>query len=474
MPRGRSERTLDRPRSFRVRTVARGRESFRCTSIPRLQLALRHLSKPAPNVDNSHAWASSARTQPQRCSASARTRFASWERRFGFPEPRRTAGGHRQFDLGQIEALRAAFEETHNVSSAIAIARERGAGPASPARLRSALRPLRRGRGRPHPRGEPRRPLGRAHRRGGPAARRRGARATAASDGPEYGFAWRWATSWLAAAMRVAPAADPRRGRRDLRREQPRATSSRSTPRRSSSRCAARGMRTLTLAVASTRPAWRARCTRSSRARSSSPGTAPTSTRSGGSSSPRAASAATGSGDLRLPRRAARHRREHRRRASATSRWPRVDAPRRGDRRPRAVGRSPRRAGLEPGAARSARADAAARALIRPQRRARIPAQDDARSRRSAGPPRARVAARAEANVRRRLSRDLEREGLSATGFFVLVVLTTAGGELELRTLRRRLQTSKANATEVVDTLARAASSTRTGCGTTAAPSASR
>jgi MarR family 2-MHQ and catechol resistance regulon transcriptional repressor len=61
---------------------------------------------------------------------------------------------------------------------------------------------------------------------------------------------------------------------------------------------------------------------------------------------------------------------------------------------------------------------------------------------------------RAEANVRRRLSADLEREGLSASGFSVLVVLTTAGGELELRTLRRRLGTSKANATEVVGTLA--------------------
>lgn len=59
----------------------------------------------------------------------------------------------------------------------------------------------------------------------------------------------------------------------------------------------------------------------------------------------------------------------------------------------------------------------------------------------------------AEASVRRRLSHDLEREGLSSTGFFLLVVLETAGGELELRTLRRRLQTSKANATEVVDTL---------------------
>lgn len=60
---------------------------------------------------------------------------------------------------------------------------------------------------------------------------------------------------------------------------------------------------------------------------------------------------------------------------------------------------------------------------------------------------------RAEASVRRRLSADLEREGLSASGFSVLVVLTTAGGELELRTLRHRLRTSKANATEVVTTL---------------------
>jgi MarR family 2-MHQ and catechol resistance regulon transcriptional repressor len=60
---------------------------------------------------------------------------------------------------------------------------------------------------------------------------------------------------------------------------------------------------------------------------------------------------------------------------------------------------------------------------------------------------------RAEASVRRRLSLDLEREGLSATGFSVLVVLTTAGGEMELRVLRKRLRTSKANATEVVTTL---------------------
>ena len=60
---------------------------------------------------------------------------------------------------------------------------------------------------------------------------------------------------------------------------------------------------------------------------------------------------------------------------------------------------------------------------------------------------------RAGATVRGRLAADLEREGISATGFSALVVLTTAGGELELRTLRRRLRTSKANATEIVGTL---------------------
>jgi MarR family 2-MHQ and catechol resistance regulon transcriptional repressor len=60
---------------------------------------------------------------------------------------------------------------------------------------------------------------------------------------------------------------------------------------------------------------------------------------------------------------------------------------------------------------------------------------------------------RAEASMRRRLSADLEREGLSASGFSVLVLLSSAGGELELRLLRDRLRTSKANATEVVTTL---------------------
>ena len=60
---------------------------------------------------------------------------------------------------------------------------------------------------------------------------------------------------------------------------------------------------------------------------------------------------------------------------------------------------------------------------------------------------------RAEATVRRRLAAELERAGVSAAGFSALVVLTTAGGALELRTLRRRFDWSKANATEVTETL---------------------
>ena len=60
---------------------------------------------------------------------------------------------------------------------------------------------------------------------------------------------------------------------------------------------------------------------------------------------------------------------------------------------------------------------------------------------------------RAEATVRKRVAAELNREGVSPAGFSVLVVLTTAGGSVELKTLRRRLGWSKANATEVTATL---------------------
>jgi MarR family 2-MHQ and catechol resistance regulon transcriptional repressor len=60
---------------------------------------------------------------------------------------------------------------------------------------------------------------------------------------------------------------------------------------------------------------------------------------------------------------------------------------------------------------------------------------------------------RAEATLTRELSADLERIGVSATGFAMMVLLTSAGGEAELRVMRRRLGVSKATATEVLDTL---------------------
>jgi DNA-binding transcriptional MerR regulator len=63
----------------------------------------------------------------------------SWERRFGYPKPRRTPGGHRQYELAELEALRRALLETHNISSAIEVARQRGEGPSSPTRLVDAF-----------------------------------------------------------------------------------------------------------------------------------------------------------------------------------------------------------------------------------------------------------------------------------------------------------------------------------------------
>lgn len=130
----------------------------------------------------------------------------SWERRFGFPVPERTAGGHRQFDLGQIEALRAAFEETQNTSSAIAVARQRGAGPASPARLRSALARFDEdGANRVLEESLAVRSIERTLEEVLlPAVE------ALEEGGLEHGFAWRFATGWMAATRRLAaPASRP-------------------------------------------------------------------------------------------------------------------------------------------------------------------------------------------------------------------------------------------------------------------------
>ena len=63
----------------------------------------------------------------------------TWERRLGYPKPRRTEGNHRHYELDEIEALRDALRETNNISSAVEVARRRGRGPSSPMRLLAAF-----------------------------------------------------------------------------------------------------------------------------------------------------------------------------------------------------------------------------------------------------------------------------------------------------------------------------------------------
>jgi MerR family transcriptional regulator, light-induced transcriptional regulator len=63
----------------------------------------------------------------------------SWERRYGFPKPRRTAGNHRNYELVELQTLRDALSQTGNISSAIELARQRQSAPASSDSLLLAL-----------------------------------------------------------------------------------------------------------------------------------------------------------------------------------------------------------------------------------------------------------------------------------------------------------------------------------------------
>jgi DNA-binding transcriptional MerR regulator len=131
----------------------------------------------------------------------------SWERRFGYPSPQRTQGGHRQFELAEIEALRQAFSETHNISSAISIARQRGEGPASPTRLSDAFARFDEDRAdRLLEESLAVRSVERTVEEVLLVAIEALAEATAVRA-PEVSFAWRYATGWLAANQRVAPPA---------------------------------------------------------------------------------------------------------------------------------------------------------------------------------------------------------------------------------------------------------------------------
>jgi DNA-binding transcriptional MerR regulator len=130
----------------------------------------------------------------------------SWERRYNFPRPHRSPGGHRQYALTEIEALRLTLAETHNVSSAISLAEERGEGPSTSAKLANAFAAF---------------DEEKANRLLEESLALRSfertieevlLQAVAEHADPEttsaeYEFAWRHATGWLSALKRLAPPA---------------------------------------------------------------------------------------------------------------------------------------------------------------------------------------------------------------------------------------------------------------------------
>jgi DNA-binding transcriptional MerR regulator len=63
----------------------------------------------------------------------------SWERRYGFPVPRRTPGNHRNYELVELQTLRDALAETGNIAAAIQLARQRQAAPANGGSLLAAF-----------------------------------------------------------------------------------------------------------------------------------------------------------------------------------------------------------------------------------------------------------------------------------------------------------------------------------------------
>jgi len=129
----------------------------------------------------------------------------TWERRYGHPEPRRSAGGHRRYDRAEVEGLRDAYAETGHAASAVELARTRGRASAPPScvRLCAALTAF---------------DEDAADRIAAEALAAQGLEAVvevlvlAGVDGldegtPEHALGHRWAAGWLAAQRRLAPPA---------------------------------------------------------------------------------------------------------------------------------------------------------------------------------------------------------------------------------------------------------------------------
>lgn len=135
----------------------------------------------------------------------------SWERRLGYPKPNRTHGNHRHYDLAEIETLREALRETNNISSAIEVARRRGRGPSSPARLLSAFdRFDERGADRELEESLAVRTLERTLEEVLLAALDTAAART--NGDAELEWACRWASGWVHGARRLAPPASRSQG----------------------------------------------------------------------------------------------------------------------------------------------------------------------------------------------------------------------------------------------------------------------
>jgi MerR family transcriptional regulator, light-induced transcriptional regulator len=130
----------------------------------------------------------------------------SWERRYGFPTPKRTVGNHRNYELIELQTLRDALTETGNISSAIQLAQQRQAAPASDGSLFAAFESFdENAADRAIEESLALRPLERTvEELLLPAVDRL---AADPDREPELEFAARWAAGWLHGARRLASAA---------------------------------------------------------------------------------------------------------------------------------------------------------------------------------------------------------------------------------------------------------------------------
>jgi MerR family transcriptional regulator, light-induced transcriptional regulator len=130
----------------------------------------------------------------------------SWERRYGFPTPKRTVGNHRNYDLIELQTLRDALAQTGNISSAVALSRQRQETPVGNDSLLSAFESFDEAAAdRAVEESLAVRPLERTvEELLLPAVDRLAADPRAEA---ELEFAARWATGWLHGARRLAPSA---------------------------------------------------------------------------------------------------------------------------------------------------------------------------------------------------------------------------------------------------------------------------